>query len=433
MRNSKEGTKLLTRSIAVFGCLLTAGLPANAEPRTSVRLTLAQALDRAFSTSPIIDARRAEVRRAEARLLGSRIYPFNPELELAAGDRQSPTESSTDQSIGISQEIEIAGQRRKRIGVTTAALEAAQLDFEREMRLLGARVELAFAEAVRARELLGVADADAELARQLLRFSTRRLDAGAGTQVELNLARSTAGLTERTLRLSQSAVETARNRLAELVGLPAELQLDGVVGDLPSPDDRMPELEELLSFAFGNRADLAALRMETESARLSIDLSRSLRIPNLRVGAFYDQEEGTDDIKGLGITVPIPLFNRNQGEVAEAEAEVERLFAEGSVAELTVRREVADALASYRYAQLAAVSLRDLVVGTLEENLALLRKALDAGKVNAAEVIVFRREFVEGQRQFIDALFEAQAARVALDLATGRTPIQTKLELETLP
>ncbi len=433
MRMTRKARHRLARSTAILGCLLVANLPAQADqakPRDTVRLTLTEALERAFSNSPVISARKADVQRAEARRLGSRTYPFNPELEFAAGDRKGLAESNTDRSIGISQEIEIGGQRGKRIAVATAALEAAQLGFERELRLLRARVELSFIGAVRARELLGIAQADADLARQLLRFSIRRLEAGAGTQVELNLARSTAGQAERTLRMSESAAETTRNRLAELAG---EASVGEVVGDLPIPDDRMPQIDELLASAVGDRADLAALRKETESAQRAIQLSRSLGIPNLRLGAFYEEEEGTDNIKGFGITVPIPLFNRNRGGVAEAEAEVERLSAEGSAAELAVRREVADALATYRFAREAALSLHDLVVGTLEDNLELLRKALDAGKIGASEVLIFRREFVEGQRQFIEALFEAQAARIALDLATARTTIPMNSTQETLP
>jgi len=419
-------------SFAVLATLALAAQSSRAETEAPPQLTLSEALQRAFASSPVVQARRAEVRRAEARLLGARPYPLNPEIEFSAGDRRGPGETSTDRSIGISQEIQIGGQRRKGVATVEAAVEAARSVFERELRLLAASVEQAFAETLRARELNEIAVADVELARQLLRFSVRRLEAGSGTQVELNLARSTTGQTERALRLSESAEETARNRLSELIGLPAEAGLR-VVGEQPMPEDRMLQLEELLASAIQNRADLAALHHEAESAERAIELSRSLRIPNVRLGAFYEEEEGTDEIKGVSLSVPLPLFNRNQGEVAQAQAEAERLAAEGSATELAVRREVADALAQYRSAREAARSLRDLVVGTLEENLTLLQKALDAGKVGASDVLVFRREFVEGQRQYVEALFEAQSARIALDLATGRTPIRYTPAQETQP
>jgi len=131
------------------------------------------------------------------------------------------------------------------------------------------------------------------------------------------------------------------------------------------------------------------------------------------------------------VSLPVPLFNRNQGRIAAASAQADRLSAEGQAAELTVRREVVDAVAIYRSAKKTTTALRDLVVGTLEENLGLLQRALQAGKIGASEVLVFRREFVEGQRQFVEALFEARIASIALDLATGRqiTPITPEKEI----
>lgn len=396
-----------------------------------IELTLEQALGQAFRESPVLAARRAEVLRAEARLLTARTYPYNPEIEVATADRQGLGDGSTDRSLSLSQEIEIGGQRGKRAAVATAELEAVQSSFEREQRLLASRVRLAFAEALRAIELVQIAEGDAELTRQLLDFASRRLEAGAGTQVELNLARSTAGQAERTLRLAEAADASARSRLAEAIGASAG-EVPVPVGQLDFPTGEVAEPGTLLELALKNRADLEALRRETESSRRAIQLSRSLSIPNLRLGAFYDKEEGTDEIKGMALAIPIPLFNRNQGGIAEARAEVDRLSAEGSAAELAIRREVMEALATYRAAHQTAVSLRDLVVGTLEENLSLLRRALDAGKIGASDVLVFRREFVEGQRQFIEALFEAQAARIALDLATGVDPTSTTSTQEIL-
>ncbi|MFQ5526917.1 MAG: TolC family protein [Thermoanaerobaculia bacterium] len=423
-----------SRRVLLCACLVAVSSLARsaaAETPTPVELTLEQALEQAFRESPILAARRAEVRRVEARLLTARTYPYNPEIELAAADRQGLADGSTDRSLSLSQEIEIGGQRGKRVAVATSELEAVQSSFEHEQRQLAARVRLAFAEALRAVELVQIAEGDAELTRQLLDFASRRLEAGAGTQVELNLARSTAGQAERTLRLAEAADASARGRLAETVGASAG-EMPVPIGQLDFPTGEVAEPQTLLELALKNRADLEALRRETESSRRAIQLSRSQRIPNLRLGAFYEEEEGTDEIKGVALAIPIPVFNRNQGEIAEARAEVDRLSAEGSAAELAIRREVMDALATYRAAQRAAVSLRDLVVGTLEENLSLLRRALEAGKIGASDVLVFRREFVEGQRQFIEALFEAQAARIALDLATGSTTLPTTAKQEAL-
>jgi cobalt-zinc-cadmium efflux system outer membrane protein len=406
---------------SVCACLATVIMLASnhfTEAGTPVRLSLDEALDQAFRMSPVLEARRAELREAEARLLGARIYPFNPEVQLIGADRQGLTDGSTERGVAISQEIEIGGQRRKRKSIAESQFAAAESGFERSERLLVAQVRAAFVASLRARELLDIALSDAELTRELLDLSSRRLEEGAGTFIELNLARSATGQAERTLRLAEASYATARSGLAEVIGLAPDQPLEPV-GTLPVPEEADLSVDELVASALESRSDLAALRKFTESAFEETRLARSSRVPNLLLGAFYEEEEGTDTIRGLSLTLPIPLFNRNQGRIAEASAMADRLTAEELAAELTVRREVVDAVTIYRSAQQTTAALRDLVVGTLEQNLELLQRALEAGKIGSSDVLVFRREFVEGRRQFVEALFEAGIARIALDLATG--------------
>lgn len=435
MQNKHERKRQFGRPGPFLVCLIvlvSAVRTSHATDEVSLQLTLAEAVEQAFRASPVLVAREAELRQVEARLLAARTYPLNPQLGMSVGDRQSQIESSTDLNIEVSQELQIGGQRGKRVAVVTAELEAAWAGFRREQRVLAATVHFAFARSLRARELIGVASADHELTKELVDFATRRLAAGAGTQIELNLARSTAGQTERSLRLAEAEYEVSVNLLSAVIAHTTGERLEPA-GDLPIPEGDLPPLQTLVDSALEHRADLAALRKGIESAEQSVRFEKSLVIPNLSLGAFYTEEEATDQIKGLTLTLPIPLFNRNRGEVAEARAEVDRVSAEELVAKLEVRREVADAVATYQAAHRAADSLQDLVVATLEENLALLQRALEAGKIGASNVLILRREFVEGQRQLIEVLSEAWVARIGLDLATGRTSIPMLTEQEVLP
>ena len=85
-----------------------------------------------------------------------------------------------------------------------------------------------------------------------------------------------------------------------------------------------------------------------------------------------------------------------------------------------MQQEVATAYANLHAARAAAEFLRAEVVGTLEENVDLLQRSFAAGKIGATEVVIFRREFVESQREYLEAVADAWLARVTLDLATGR-------------
>lgn len=392
--------------------------------------TLSDALQTAFESSPVLRGRQAERQEIASRLVGARTYPHNPEVSLEFADRSSPGGSATDRGLSVSQEIELAGQRSKRIAVADRELAAAEAILLHQRRLLAFQVEAAFVEAVLARELLGVATTDADLSRKVLSFSRRRLERGAATQIELNLAQASAGRAERSLRRAQADYAAARSRLAEVAGA-EPLAPPEPTGDLHVPEAEPFPLEGLLAMAFERRGDLLAAGQREEAAEVAIRLTRAEGKPNLVVGSFFEQEEATDDIFGATISLSVPLFNRNQGRIAESRAKRERLRHERAALRLAIEREVVAAFNSLRSARAAAEHLRDQVLGTLDENVELLQRSFEAGRIGATEVLTLRREFVAGRREYIEALAEAWLARIELDLAVGRLSLpQQSLEKE---
>lgn len=401
-----------------------AGLLAQ-EEGTGPSLSLEQALQAAFERSPELAVRSAEVEEFRARLVTARTYPYNPEISVEGARRSTPDARSTDRGLEVSQEIEIGGQRGRRIAAAEAFLTAAEARFRRDQRVLAGRVALAFADAVSARELLRIEETDAALARGLLDIEERRLEAGKATQIELNLARAAAGRSVRHVELARGAYQDARSTLAEAIGLPPAVPPVpvGDLADFAAPGTAgLPPLAELVQTALSHREDLAAFQSEQEAARAEVELERSLARPNLVASAFQDREAGTDDISGVGLTVGIPLFNRNRGRIAEAGAAAQRVAAESAAARLAVELEVASAYTTYQASVAAARGLGEQVVGSLEANLGLLQRSLEAGKISRTEVFLLRREFVESQREYLDTLSQAWRARVQLDLAAGLLP-----------
>lgn len=414
--------------------LLAAALPA--QEASAPALTLEEFLAAAFERSPELVARRAEVEEFRARLVTARTYPYNPEVSVQGARRSGPGGVDAEGGLEVSQEIEIGGQRGRRVAVAEASLAAAEARFGRDQRVLAGRVALAFSDAVRARELLRIEETDAALARSLLDIEERRLEAGKATQIELNLARAAAGRSIRRVELARGAYQEARSVLAEAVGLPpaAPPEPVGDLADFAAPGTAgLPPLAELVQAALANREDLAAFRSQEEVARAEIALERSLARPNLVASAFQDREEGTDDIAGVGLTIGIPLFNRNRGRIAEASAAAQRVAAESAFARLAVEREVAAAYAVFQASSAAARGLGEQVIGSLEENLGLLQRSMEAGKISRTEVFLLRREFVESQREYLDALSVVWRAQVQLDLAAGRLPIPTQMNRSLEP
>ena len=402
-----------------IGCLVGVLLPATAGEAQASGWTLPEALDHAFAQSPVLGAGRARLTEVESGLVGARTYPYNPELELEAADRRGPGGSTTDLGLSLSQELEVAGQRRRRVAVAAEELRAAEGLLLHEQRLLAFRVETAFAEAVRARELLGVAETDAGLAREMLDFSQRRLERGAATQIEVNLARASAGRADRGVQQARAAYAAACSRLAEVTGA-APGAAPEPIGGLLGPQDDLPSVEDLLERAFASRGDLLAAGRRQVAAEAAVRLALAERRPNLIVGGFVQREESTDDIFGVTLGVSLPLFDRNQGRIAESRAKSERLRHQQEALRLAVERQVVTALGDLRAARAAAEHLRDQVLGTLEDNVDLLQRSFEAGRIGAIEVVTLRREFVAGRREYVEALADAWLARIDLDLAAGR-------------
>ena len=400
-----------------------------AAERPAQGLTVQQAVEEAFARSPVLQARRAELEQAEGRLRTAKIFPFNPELTVEAARREGPTETNTDKGVKLAQEFQIGGQRRRGTAQASAELEATRAQLLREERLLAARVRAAFVGALRTRELLEVEHTNAEVAQSLAEVARKRFDSGAVAQMEVNLAQVQVGRAKRDLRLAEGAYEVARTVLAEVVGLdpsqPPELD-----GELDIPARTLPPLAELLAAAENTRADLESFRRTTEAAEARIELSRRLRIPNLELEAFYGEEDGTDRLLGGSVNIRIPVFNRNQGRIAEARAAHRRTLADTDATELQVRQEVAASLARYRASRAASLNLQQQVLGTLDENLELLQRSFEAGKTGWTDVLVFRREFVDIQRDYIETVTNTRLAGIELDLASGTDPIDTHKELQ---
>jgi cobalt-zinc-cadmium efflux system outer membrane protein len=416
------------KRITQFTWVIAIALSCSSSPQAGEthpqQLSLEQALREAFARSPVLAAQRALVEQAEARVVTAETYPHDPTLSLEAANRDGDTESSTDWAVKVTQPVKIGGQRRQRAARASADLDSASASFRRQERLIVARVGAIFVETLRARELLEVAQANAELAQSLADVAQKRFDAGSVPQMEVNLARVQVGRAQRGLQLARAAYDVARAALAEVVGLdPA--QPPEPEGELEPPCEALMPISQLIDGALQHRADLEAFRGTIESTRARIELARRDVRPDLAIEAFYGQEEGTDRLLGGGIGIRIPLFNRNQGAIAEARAAERRAIADSEAAQLRVRREVVEARARHDAACEASATLQEHVLGTLEENLLLLQLSFEAGKTSWSEVLVFRREFIDIQREYVESLAEARLTGIELDLAAGRSPARS--------
>jgi cobalt-zinc-cadmium efflux system outer membrane protein len=292
----------------------------------------------------------------------------------------------------------------------------------RSQRLLVARIHLAFVDALEARALDEVARRDVGLAARLHELGQRRLERGAGTQLDVNVAAAELGRAEARLQSAEAGYHAARAFLAEVIGADPTAA-PAPAGELAAALGAPPAVQALVAGARAHRADLQSLRAAESASRHRHALAQAEAWPNLTVRAFIGREDETDTLIGGAVAVPLPLFDRNQGPVAEAAAATRRARAEREAGDFAVAREIVAAHGAYRAGVATAARLRQRVLVTLEQNLDLLERAFDAGKLTFPEVLLIRRSFVDAQRDLTMAEAQARRAWIELQVAAGKMPV----------
>ncbi len=390
---------------------------ATAEPSATLPLGLEAAVSMARQNSQLVRAARLRIGEAEGDLTGASILLVNNlDLAVSAGPRTSglvEDVQTTDFEIGVGQRFEIGGQRAHRIKRARAELEAARAvsaDVERVIDLAIART---FYAALADEARLELLNQNEGLAKELYDIARRRLEAGEGTPLELNTARIRLAEAQRRTMAAHTRLQAATVRLAELLGLPPDTRLDPQ-GDLPRGEETS-RVDALVTRALQFRPDLAGATHNVEASAAAIELAEAETWPDPELGVSYSEEEG-DRILMVGLRVPLPFFNRNQGERERALATRDRRAAERDALRLSIESELLQALLVYDQARRALRLYDAEVLAAQSESLDLLQRALEAGEVGLADVIVVQREVIEGREGYLDvrlALAQARAAALA--------------------
>jgi cobalt-zinc-cadmium efflux system outer membrane protein len=400
---------------AVAICALLAARPARAET-----ITLAQALARA-EHHPDVALARADRAIAAGEHRQAGVIQHNPELTVAAGPSWAPGVARYDLEARLAQTFELGGKRARRTAVAAAALDAADAAITRSAAAARATIRERFGKAVVARERVAVAREDAEVARATLDAARERLSLGAATQTEVNVALAASGRATGAVSAAERDLLQARAALAAAIGAApgADLEPDG---GLPRPAPLAAGDDALVRRALASRPELVLRAAERRRAGAANRAAGAEAVPDLTVAvaAAHSASEETDAVL-LELALPLPLWNRGQGRREAARATVRRAELEDAIARREIEREVRLAARRYRLAAGAVAELDRDVGGALHENLELARAAMASGKIGLFELSAIRRDLVESQRAYLDAVEELIAATRDLEVALGGT------------
>ena len=410
--------------------LLSAGLIGAAE--APVDITLEQALSQALDRNPSLSVERREIDVAKGTRRQAEIYPFNPEIEAGGGAGQARSRSDTNNqlgvnntSVGISQTIWLKGQRGLRVKGAEAGLLRAQSLVQDAERQVVADTLKAYSDLLVSQERVNLAREILGVVRQLQDAAQKLFESDAVPRLDVLRSEVEVRKAENRVVVEERALAVAQRELALLIGRPVEQPLHAVA---PSPVLAQPpgDIDALRNEAFARRPDLNAARAAVQAGQAEVDLVKAERfLPELKVGLKYEEAREFDSTSQRGLltlSFPLPLFNRRDGDLDRARAEVARQEAQVELARRRIEKEVSTAVRQVS----ASRQIVDQYVGSIlpqqERNFRLLREAYTIGEIRITDVFVGQREFIGDREAYLDAVGTLNAATAELYRALNVRP-----------
>jgi cobalt-zinc-cadmium efflux system outer membrane protein len=388
-------------------------------------LTVQQAIAIALQRNPDLLAARQSLETARAREVKAHyLNQFNPQVGAGASQAQfqfSPWGSEAQPAASVSLQVEVAGQRSKRIEEADQNLSKAKAEVADAERLTRARAEYAFYQALYLRQRLELMQRIEELNLRLRDASMVRFHSGEAPKLEANLAAVRYDQSRKATLLARRDYENGLRVLQRVLGTPPRGLIE-LSGSLP---ERAPDvdLERALELAMTSRPDLRARVFEIKRAAADIALTRRLIIPNPTVSGFAERiaDAPGQFIRVLGgsVNISVPLFDRKQAELTALQAQKQRALYEEKATQLTVEQELRDAIAAYDAARETVQLFESDAVGRIQESFGLIEGSYRSGKTGLIELIVAENDLVSSQSSYLDSLWDYQVARIGVETAVG--------------
>lgn len=417
-------------------------LPAQAQAQASrldvragsadtIRLSLADARTRALSANPDLAAARLDTSIARGWLRQAGVLRFNPSVDALSG--------GAGLELGLSQEVEVFGQRGIRITAERAGLARASASIANESRITLGAVDRAFFGLVAATQRNNLAREVLALNERLAEVAARQLAEGEISRLGFNLSVVELGRARARELARRREQQDAAVLLSLLVGLPPNSilapVLDGTTEQPPldaadpaeaaerTRADTVPALDvdSLTALALRLRPDLHAKLAAIRNAEALVSLSRREALPNFLARSVLEPaggDGGTTVRPGLGVSLPV--FNRNQGQTAALRAAARQTELERQALTVRVRAEVSTAVTAYLAAAAEVAVLENTVLKPARQNRALVEIAYREGKVGIAELLLIQNQAIDAELDYWAAWLAGREALATLAEVTAQ-------------
>jgi len=392
-------------------------------------LTIAQAVAEAVDHNLELLAGRFNVTVAEARLVTARLRP-NPVLSVEGdhldwlGTHYDRINSAGPQEYSVRTDfvLERGAKRARRIDVADNAHSMSRLQFQNGIRQLTLDVQNACADVVLAKERLDLARDSLDALINVVQLNERRVRDGDLAEIELLRTQLAQLQFETSVRQAELRLKTARARLHILLGRQAGAPVPDVSDSvIPRPTI---ELATVLDRAIRQRPDLSAARLEQARSAAELRLQIAQGLVDYSIGAEYRRQDGLagrGNSVGIFFSSALPIFNRNQGEIARAQAERLQFDVKRQSLELTVRNDVETAFSQYETALATLDKLEQTMLTRARDVRHITEFSYRRGEASLIEFLDAQRAYNETMQTYNDAKADFARSLFQLSAASAST------------
>lgn len=378
-------------------------------------LTLDAALALAMARNPTLSAARRELDSTEGGITQARTIP-NPAVGYEMEDTRRASRTTTAQ---LSLPIELGGKRSARIDAAQKARELASAQLSNAEATLRAAVIGAFFQVLVAQERISLAESSVGIATRGTQAAARRVAAGKVSPVEQTRAEVEQANAELELAEARATLDTARQHLAAQWGSQAPV-FASASGDLEALPSR--PLPNTLDDTLDTAPEMRASQSEMARRQAMVNVERSRQYPDVTVSVGAKRENASD--RGyypvLGVSLPLPLFDRNQGNLYTAIRQADKAADEARATRVRLASDLRQAAGQLALSRNSALTLRQTVLPAAQRAYQAAAHGFEAGKFAYLEVLDAQRTLLQARVRYLGAVAATYQAATAIDRMLGR-------------
>ena len=391
-------------------------------------LSLDSAIEQLVATNVELRARALELPQADADILtaGLRSNPFlyfDTQLIPYGKFNDKKPGGQTQYDLNVTVPLDLSRKRQARVRVAVQARRVMEAQYQDSVRLMINDLYTLFVDALAARETVRYAQASAESFERVVTVTEELFKKGDRTLADVNRVKIQRSAAQVGLEDSEIALRKVKQELATILNLniddPDEFEIRGLLRPASPP---APDYNTLLGLAYNSRPDLQSFRIGIERANEDVYLARANRFSDvyLLYQPYTMQNNSPQGLPpahswALGVTVPLPVFNRNQGNIARARLNVDQSRLEVQAIERRVKSEVFTASEEFKISLRTVERLESDIVPAAAQVRENSLKLFSSGELELRQFLDAQREYNDAVRQYRDSLARLRRASLRVN------------------